>query len=254
MSLSRRDFIKQVAVLSALTALGVPGKAIAGDGMDSWTKAVCRYCGTGCGVMVGIKDGKVVTVKGDPDNHNKGLLCSRARSWPLSFMPRNALPSRLSARTASSNPATWEEALSLTAGKFKESIAKHGPESVGYYGSGQALTEETYLASKIFKAGLKSNNVEGNPRLCMASAVGGYVTTFGKDEPCGCYEDIDATSCFFIFGSNTSECHRFSSVALPPANSRIPRSRSLLLTRVPRIPRVSRTFISRSPPGTTWLC
>ncbi|MCG8563955.1 MAG: molybdopterin oxidoreductase family protein, partial [Desulfobacterales bacterium] len=75
------------------------------------------------------------------------------------------------------------------------------------YGSGQALTEETYLASKIFKAGLKSNNVEGNPRLCMASAVGGYVTTFGKDEPMGSYDDIDATSCFFIIGSNTSECH-----------------------------------------------
>lgn len=74
-------------------------------------------------------------------------------------------------------------------------------------GSGQCLTEESYLANKIFKAGFKTNNVDGNPRLCMASAVGGYTTTFGKDEPMGTYADIDRASTFFIIGSNTSEAH-----------------------------------------------
>lgn len=207
MSLSRRDFIKQIAAMSALAALGVPGKARASDGMDTWVKAVCRYCGTGCGVMVGVKDGKVVTVKGDPNNHNKGLLCLKGALLAPVIYAKDRITEPLIRRNGKLEPASWDEALDLTARKFKESIAAHGPESVGYYGSGQALTEETYLASKIFKAGLKSNNVEGNPRLCMASAVGGYVTTFGKDEPCGSFDDFDTTSCFFIFGSNTSECH-----------------------------------------------
>ena len=78
---------------------------------------------------------------------------------------------------------------------------------MAWYGSGQCLTEESYLANKIFKAGFKTNNVDGNPRLCMASAVGGYTTTFGKDEPMGTYADIDRASTFFIIGSNTSEAH-----------------------------------------------
>lgn len=207
MTLSRRDFIRQVAVFSAFAALGVPRAAQADLDMDQWVKAVCRYCGTGCGVLVGVKDGKVVTVKGDPNNHNQGLLCLKGALLAPVIYAKERVTRPLIRRNGKLEPASWDEALDLTARKFRESIDAYGPESVGYYGSGQALTEETYLASKIFKAGLKCNNVEGNPRLCMASAVGGYVTTYGKDEPCGCFEDIDATSCFFIFGSNTSECH-----------------------------------------------
>ena len=103
--------------------------------------------------------------------------------------------------------ATWDEAMSLVASKFRDTIAKYGPDSVGFYGSGQALTEESYCANKLFKAGIRTNNLEGNPRLCMASAVAGYLTTYGKDEPMGCYEDIDHADVFFIIGSNTAEAH-----------------------------------------------
>ena len=102
---------------------------------------------------------------------------------------------------------SWDEALDFAAGSFKKALQESGPASIAYYGSGQALTEESYLANKIWKAGFRSNNVDGNPRLCMASAVAGYLTTFGKDEPMGCYEDIDNATCFFIIGSNTSEAH-----------------------------------------------
>jgi nitrate reductase NapA len=91
--------------------------------------------------------------------------------------------------------------------KFKEAIQKFGPDAVGFYGSGQALTEESYVANKLFKAGLRTNNVDGNPRLCMASATAGYVSTYGKDEPMGCYEDIDHADVFLIVGSNTAEAH-----------------------------------------------
>jgi len=157
--------------------------------------------------MVGVKAKKVVTVKGDPNNHNAGFLCLKGALMTPIIYSKDRVTEPLIRKNGKLVPAGWDEAMNLVASKFKDTIKKHGPTAVGYYGSGQALTEETYLASKVFKAGLKSNNVEGNPRLCMASAVGGYVTTYGKDEPCGTYDDIDAATCLFIIGSNTSECH-----------------------------------------------
>ncbi len=209
MGISRREFLKYTAASSAALAIGAPFAFAAkkDKDVDKWVKGVCRFCGTGCGVMVGVKNGKVVTVKGDPNNHNEGFLCLKGALMPPIIYAKERLTKPLIRKNGKLVPASWDEALDLTAKKFREAIDKYGPESVGYYGSGQALTEETYLASKIFKAGLKCNNVEGNPRLCMASAVGGYVTTFGKDEPCGTFEDIQAATCFFIIGSNTSECH-----------------------------------------------
>ncbi|MFV0421051.1 molybdopterin oxidoreductase family protein [Oleidesulfovibrio sp.] len=209
MPISRREFIKSAAAASAFMALGIPNVFAAGpdDKVQNWVKGVCRYCGTGCGVMVGVKDGKVITVKGDPNNHNQGLLCLKGALLAPVIYAKDRITEPLVRKDGKLVPVSWDEALDLAASKFKGALAEGGPDAVAYYGSGQALTEETYLANKIFKAGLKSNNVEGNPRLCMASAVGGYVSTFGKDEPMGSYKDIDAATCFFIIGSNTSECH-----------------------------------------------
>lgn len=207
MDVSRREFLKTTAAASAFMAMGAPFAWAAQDTADQWVKGVCRFCGTGCGVMVGVKDGKVVQVKGDPNNHNQGFLCLKGALMVPIIYAKDRVTQPLIRKNGKLTPASWDEALNLTAQKFKSVLETDGPDGVAYYGSGQALTEETYLASKIWKAGLKSNNVEGNPRLCMASAVGGYVTTFGKDEPCGSYDDIDAATCFFIIGSNTSECH-----------------------------------------------
>lgn len=208
MEITRRQFIKYSAAMAAFAALD-PAKALAAQeqGPERWVKGVCRYCGTGCGVMVGVRDNKVVMVKGDPNNHNKGMLCLKGALLPSVVHSPDRLTQPLVRRNGALAPATWDEALDLTAARFKEAMAQGGPGAVGYYGSGQNLTEESYLANKVFKAGLKCNNVDGNPRLCMASAVGGYTTTFGKDEPMGSYEDMDAATCFFIVGSNTSECH-----------------------------------------------
>lgn len=208
MNVTRREFLKCAAASSALMAIGGPlAFAAKEQAVDHWVKGVCRFCGTGCGVMVGVKDKKVVTVKGDPNNLNAGFLCLKGALMTPIIYAKERITQPLIRKNGKLTPASWDEALDLTASKFKDAIKKYGPASVGYYGSGQALTEETYLASKIFKAGLKCNNVEGNPRLCMASAVGGYVTTYGKDEPCGTFDDIEAATCFFIIGSNTSECH-----------------------------------------------
>jgi nitrate reductase NapA len=209
MKINRREFLKKTAAASAMLAIGAPAAFAAGgdEKMDRWVKGVCRFCGTGCGVMVGVKNGKAVIVKGDPNNHNAGFLCLKGALMPPIIYSKQRVTEPLIRKNGKLTPVSWDEAMDYTAKKFKEVLKSDGPGAVAYYGSGQALTEETYLANKIFKGGLKSNNVDGNPRLCMASAVGGYVTTFGKDEPCGSFDDIDSASCIFIIGSNTSECH-----------------------------------------------
>lgn len=207
MDVSRRDFLRTAAASSAFMAMGAPFAWAAQDTADKWVKGVCRFCGTGCGVMVGLNNGKAVQVKGDPNNHNEGFLCLKGALMVPIIYAKDRIKHPMIRKNGKLTRVSWDEALNFTAGKFKDVLKTDGPGAVAYYGSGQALTEETYLASKIWKAGLKSNNVEGNPRLCMASAVGGYVTTYGKDEPCGSYDDIDAATCFFIIGSNTSECH-----------------------------------------------
>lgn len=206
MALSRRDFLKTTAAASALSALSGPVAAAEG-GDTTWTKSVCRYCGTGCGLYVGARGGKVVAVQGDKDGHNAGFLCLKGYLLPqiMSAPDRHLHP--LVRQGDRLQRASWDEAMGLVAAKFKEAIDRFGPDAVGFYGSGQGLTEETYVANKLFKAGLRTNNVDGNPRLCMASATAGYVTTYGKDEPMGCYEDLDHADVFLIVGSNTAEAH-----------------------------------------------
>ncbi|MDR2892394.1 MAG: nitrate reductase [Deltaproteobacteria bacterium] len=210
MKLSRREFLKGAAASTALAAIGLPGVAAAAEAETKWVKGVCRYCGTGCGVLVGVQNGKAVSIKGDPNNHNQGLLCLKgAMLIPVIYTPDRILEPmiRRNGKGSELEKVSWDEALDFAAKRFRDTISEFGPNAVAYYGSGQALTEESYLANKIWKAGFKTNNVDGNPRLCMASAVGGYTTTFGKDEPMGTYYDIDNATCFFIIGSNTSEAH-----------------------------------------------
>jgi nitrate reductase NapA len=211
-TISRRDFVKigTGAVAVGGMALGAWGitEIITGEGpASSWHKSVCRYCGTGCGVMVGMRDNQVVRIRGDQEAHNKGIICIKGST--LASLTK--LPNRLTTPKIRKNgilvDATWEEAMDLVVRKFKENIEEHGPDSVAFYGSGQLYTEESYTANKLFKAGLRTNNVDGNPRLCMASAAAGYTQVYGKDEPPGAYADIDHADCFFLMGSNTYECH-----------------------------------------------
>lgn len=210
MALSRRLFLELSAAASVLAALEVTGSNAFANQLTSqttWTRSVCRYCGTGCGVEIGTQKGKVMAVKGDSLNHNRGLLCIKGLLLPQVMNAPDRLQHPLIRINGKLEQATWEDAMSLVASKFKSAIAQYGPDAVAFYGSGQALTEETYVANKLFKAGIRTNNIEGNPRLCMASAVAGYMTSFGKDEPMGCYDDLDRADVYFIVGSNMAEAH-----------------------------------------------
>ena len=196
--------------MAAVAATAAPSIAlpVLQDSQTKWVKSVCRFCGTGCGVLLGIRDGKFVALRGDTKHPTtKGLVCAKALFLPKIVNSADRLKYPMIRKNGKFVRATWDEAMDLVADKFAEKIKKNGPNSVAFYGSGQALSEESYLANRLFKGGIGTNNVEGNPRLCMASAVGGYVSTFGKDEPMGSYDDIDHAHTFFIVGSNTAECH-----------------------------------------------
>ena len=174
----------------------------------SWDKAPCRFCGTGCGVKVGVKNGKVAAVAGDELSQvNKGLLCIKGYSLPGILYGEDRLKTPLIRKDGKLAAASWEEALDLVASKFKETLRAHGAESVAVYGSGQWTITDGYAALKWFKAGLGSNNVEANARLCMASATTGLLTSFGSDEPMGCYEDFDLCDAAVLWGNNMAEMH-----------------------------------------------
>ena len=215
MSITRRNMLKASLAAAAATALGIkiaPQKAMAQTvaiDVDKWVKGVCRFCGTGCGVYIGVKNGKVTAMKGNPDaKTNFGYLCVKG-SMIHKFInhPDRLTTPMIRNSNGKLEAATWEKALTYVTDKFKYFQTKYGKDSVGYYGSGQCTTEESYTFNKLWKGGFGSNMVEGNPRLCMASAVGGYMTALGSDEPAGTYADFESAKCFFITGSNTSEAH-----------------------------------------------
>jgi len=206
--INRRDFIKTSAATAALAMAGLPAEALADSGIE-YGRAQCRFCGTGCTVLAGIRNGKIVSVKGDAYSPiNFGRLCMKGYSLPHIMYGEDRLTKPL-VRQADGKykEVDWDEALDLVADKFAEMIKTHGPDSVAWYGSGQNTTQEAFAANKLFKGIIGTANVEGNPRLCMASAVGGYLNIFGSDEPAGTYDDFDSSDCFFIIGANPAEQH-----------------------------------------------
>lgn len=174
------------------------------------TKATCCYCGVGCGVIIKTENHRIIDVKGDPDHPaNFGRLCTKGSTLHLTAKldARGLYPELRTERSAERQRSTWDESLNYVVDKFADTIAKHGPDSVAFYISGQLLTEDYYVFNKLAKGLIGTNNVDTNSRLCMSSAVTGYKTTLGADAPPACYEDIDQTQCLFIAGSNTAFAH-----------------------------------------------
>lgn len=212
MVFTRRDFLRATAASTALASIDASVGSKGVEALEAfrvdWHKSVCRYCGVGCGVMLGVEDGVPVGIRGDKENTvNGGLLCVKGFYLHKAITAQNRLLHPLVRKNGQLVQASWDEAMGLVARRFREVIGAHGPDAVAFYGSGQGQTEETYIANKLFKGHIGTNNVEGNPRLCMASAVGGYLGTFGADEPVGTYDDIDHADLFLIIGSNTAEAH-----------------------------------------------
>jgi len=222
MSLSRRDFLKSSAAASAAAAIGMNVPAELKAAVSSaesgwrWDKAACRFCGTGCGIMMATKNGKIVAVKGDPAAPvNRGLNCIKGYFNAKIMYGADRLTQPLLRINAKGEfdkkgkfaPVSWKRAFDEMEKHIKYALKKSGPEGVAVFGSGQYTVMEGYAAQKMMKGGFRSNAIDPNARHCMASAVVGFYQTFGIDEPSGCYDDIELTDTVVSWGSNMAEMH-----------------------------------------------
>ena len=171
--------------------------------MSGEVRTTCPYCGVGCGILARL-EGDRVHVRGDPDHPaNLGRLCSKGAALGETM----ALDGRVLHPEIKGRRATWDAALDLVAERFTATAAQHGPDSVGFYVSGQLLTEDYYVANKLMKGFIGSSNIDTNSRLCMASSVAGHKRAFGEDIVPGTYEDLEQADLVVLVGSNLAWCH-----------------------------------------------
>lgn len=242
---NRREFIRESARMAALAALGVglPQKSNASvslpDGLH-WQKAPCRFCGTGCGVMVGVQDGRVVAVQGDPDNGvNKGLLCAKGYHAGGALYGKDRLIHPMIRKGTRYVRASWDEAIELIADHIMSD-----PDRFSIYGSGQWTIPEGYVNLKFIKGGMSNNHLDPNARLCMASAVVGFITTFGVDEPSGCYDDLDECDTVITWGNNWAEMHPVLFSRFMDRKRNMPKFRQSRLTYIDLATRKTRSTLA----------
>ena len=178
------------------------------------TRSTCPYCGVGCGVIIRSQAGRILDVQGDPHHPaNQGRLCSKGSQLHLSAShevtqaSRLLQPQRRLLRHGRLDPLSWDSAMQWASQRVAEIVRTHGPDSVGFYVSGQLLTEDYYVFNKLVKGVLGTNNIDTNSRLCMSSAVAAYKLTLGADAPPACYDDLEHAGCVFIAGSNAAWAH-----------------------------------------------
>jgi assimilatory nitrate reductase catalytic subunit len=178
------------------------------------TRSTCPYCGVGCGVIITSAGNQITQVRGDPAHPaNFGRLCTKGSTLHLTAaasvtrQARLLQPMQRLHRGAEPQAVSWEAALDRAASTFGRIIREHGPDAVGFYVSGQLLTEDYYVFNKLAKGLIGTNNIDSNSRLCMSSAVAGYKQSLGADAPPASYEDIDHARCLFIAGANPAFAH-----------------------------------------------
>ena len=214
-AVDRRTFLRGMAAVSAATASAalVPEVLQAGDDLPTankadpaWLKTPCRLCGVGCGLLIGIEGGRAGAVKGNPESSvSKGLACAKGYYSAQALYGRDRILHAMIRRGNALVEVPMNEALDLVARRIRETTQQHGKDSVAIYGSAQWTIPDAYVASKLFKAGLGTNNVETSTRLYAASAMAGLASTFGLDGSIGCYDDIDNADVFILWDTNLAE-------------------------------------------------
>ncbi len=175
---------------------------------EHWVNSTCGYCSVGCGMQLGVKDGRVVSVRGNPHHPvNLGKLCPKglAEHYAIEAEGRARYP--LLRKNGRLVRVSWDEALDAMVGRFRAVQRKYGPESLGVISTGQLVTEEFYTLGKLVQLGLGTRNYDGNTTLCMSTAVAGYKRSFGSDGPPGAYEDLEHADVILLIGANVAENH-----------------------------------------------
>lgn len=175
---------------------------------DRWVATTCGYCSVGCGMFLGVKGGRAVSVRGNPDHPvNLGKLCPKGLSEHDTLEASNRARSPLLRKNGKLVPVSWNEALDTLVTNFRNTQQRYGPDSLGVISTGQLVTEEFYTLGKLIQLGFGTRNYDGNTTLCMASAVSGYKRSFGSDGPPGAYEDLQKADVIFLIGANIAENH-----------------------------------------------
>jgi anaerobic selenocysteine-containing dehydrogenase len=174
-----------------------------------WVSTTCGYCSVGCGMFIGVKDGRAVSVRGNPDHPvNSGKLCPKGLSEHYTLQASNrARYPLLRNKRGKLARIGWDEALEVMAEEFRGVQEKYGRDALGVVSTGQLVTEEFYALGKLVQLGLGTKNFDGNTTLCMASAVSGYKRSFGSDGPPGAYEDLTKADVIFLIGANIADNH-----------------------------------------------
>jgi nitrate reductase (cytochrome) len=214
----RRAFLRRIALASAAAAASalMPGvffgdavRQRAGGAPDPvWKKAPCLFCGVGCGLLVGLEGGRAVAVRGDPESPvNRGLACAKGYHSIQALYGGDRVTRAMVRREGRLVEVPIQEALDLVALRLRETVARHGQESVALYGSGTWSIPAGYVAAKLFKGALGADGVEADTRIRSGGVMEGLRTTFGMDAPLGSYEDLDEADVFVLWGGNLAEQH-----------------------------------------------
>jgi anaerobic selenocysteine-containing dehydrogenase len=175
---------------------------------DRWVNSTCGYCSVGCGMQLGVREGRVVSVRGNPEHPvNLGKLCPKglAEHYAIEAEGRARFP--MLRREGKLERVSWDRALDTMVDRFRSVQEKHGPQSVGVISTGQLVTEEFYALGKLAQLGFGTSNYDGNTTLCMSTAVAGYKRSFGSDGPPGAYEDLERADVILLIGANIAENH-----------------------------------------------
>ena len=189
--------------------------------MTESIRTLCPYCGVGCGLEVSppAQTGKATQrdsqgnpmwkVRGDKAHpSNRGMVCVKGATVAESLgKDRLLYPMVRDSLDREFRRVSWDEALDRIVNRIQIVRSTQGPDALCMYGSGQFQTEDYYIAQKLMKGCLGTNNFDANSRLCMSSAVSGYIQSFGSDGPPCCYDDLEQTDCAFLIGTNAAECH-----------------------------------------------
>ena len=175
---------------------------------DHWVATTCGYCSVGCGMFIGVKEGRAVSVRGNPDHPvNRGNLCPKGLSEHHTIDASNRARQPLLKRNGRFETVSWDTGLATMAAAFRHVQAAHGPDAVGVISTGQLVTEEFYALGKLVQLGLGTRNLDGNTTLCMSTAVAGYKRSFGSDGPPGAYEDLERADVILLIGANIADNH-----------------------------------------------
>ena len=175
---------------------------------DRWVATTCGYCSVGCGMFLGVRDGRAVTVRGNPDHPvNRGMLCPKGLSEHEMLHVATRARHPLLRRDRRLVRVGWDEAIETMARRLRDVQQRHGPEAVGVLSTGQLVTEEFYTLGKLVQLGLRTRHYDGNTTLCMSTAVAGYKRSFGSDGPPGAYDDLERADVVFLIGANVADNH-----------------------------------------------